>query len=182
MSTSGETTESHMNNIAEDVISNVRYDLVDTGELDETVLRELQSIWKKKMVQAGLINSTLEISSYPSPIHTPVNDLLVSPKREGGNGFFIPQQDGANDEYIVAEPNAHAYNVDENDDEILNEDDDEEEDSIGLDDKDITHLVMCQFDNVKRSKNKWDCRLKSGIMQINGKNILFEKAEGVFNF
>ncbi|ESQ42458.1 hypothetical protein EUTSA_v10015836mg [Eutrema salsugineum] len=63
------------------------------------------------------------------------------------------------------------------DEEILNENDDEE-DAYNVDnDKDIPHLVMCQFDNVKKRKNKWDCRLKAGVMQINGKNIIFSEVE-----
>lgn len=28
---------------------------------------------------------------------------------------------------------------------------------------------------MKRSKNKWDCKFKSGVMKINDKNIIFSK-------
>lgn len=38
------TTEDCMNYVTEDVISEVRYDLVDSGKLEETVLRELQAV------------------------------------------------------------------------------------------------------------------------------------------
>ncbi|CAA7032257.1 unnamed protein product [Microthlaspi erraticum] len=195
------TMEDCMNYITEDVISEVRYDLVDSGKLEETVLRELQATWKRKMKQAGLISSIGECSYAPIPIptHTPlqtpdpnslygnfemngqsnpsmVMDLMASPKREH-EGFFIPQQDGANDGDFKAEANT---SNDEDDEETLNENDDEEEPVE--DDKDIPHLVMCQFDSVKRSKNKWDCKFKSGVMKINDKNIIFSKADGVFNF
>lgn len=99
----------------------------------------------------------------------------MSIKNEG-EGLYIPQQDGASDDI---KPSAFAPHDD--DDESLNEDDDYEEDDIN-DDEDIPHLIMCQFDYVKKRKNKWECKLKAGVMQINEKNILFSETKGDFTF
>ena len=43
-----------------------------------------------------------------------------------------------------------------------------------------THLVLAQFDKVTRAKNKWKCSLKGGVMTLNGKDVLFGKANGEF--
>ncbi|XP_009120417.1 transcription initiation factor IIA subunit 1 [Brassica rapa] len=179
--------------ITNDVISKSRNDLVFTGELDESVLTELHSIWRRKMIQAGVIRGTIETSSppiqNPNPLHGyaqnksgidsdpqfPSTELSMSIKNEG-EGLYIPQQDGASDDI---KPSAFAPHDD--DDESLNEDDDYEEDDIN-DDEDIPHLIMCQFDYVKKRKNKWECKLKAGVMQINEKNILFSETKGDFTF
>ncbi|PVU90745.1 hypothetical protein BB561_004734 [Smittium simulii] len=48
---------------------------------------------------------------------------------------------------------------------------------------DITeHMVLCQYDKVSRTKNKWKCVLKDGIMLVNGRNYLFHKANGDFEW
>ncbi|KAJ7560263.1 hypothetical protein O6H91_04G120800 [Diphasiastrum complanatum] len=60
----------------------------------------------------------------------------------------------------------------------LNEDDDDDDlDDIdqGDDEPKTSHLVLAQFEKVTRSKNKWKCILKDGIMNLNHKDILFVK-------
>ncbi|EOA14499.1 hypothetical protein CARUB_v10027719mg [Capsella rubella] len=164
--------------VIDDVISKARCDLVYSGELDESVLSQIQSKWKTKMIQAGVISGTIETCSAsfnPSPTH----GLMMATKTECDE-FYIPQQDGARD--LVTQPNSCDFNdVDENE-ELLNEDDDDEEDAIDDDDSNIPHMVLCQFDKVKRCKSKWECKFNAGIMQINGKNVLFSEATGDFNF
>jgi hypothetical protein len=59
----------------------------------------------------------------------------------------------------------------------LNEDDDDELDDTDQGDEELktNHLVLAQFDKVTRSKNKWKCTLKDGIMHLNNRDILFVK-------
>ncbi|CAD5335320.1 unnamed protein product [Arabidopsis thaliana] len=179
-------TSSSYNYVIDDVINKSRCDLVYNGELEESVLSQIQSLWKTKMIQAGAMSGTIETSSasipttpvivqttLQTPDAIPLPEKKMSPKKECDGFYYIPQQDGARDEAIV--------DVDENE-EPLNEDDDDEEDDIDDDDMNIQHLVMCQFDKVKRSKNKWECKFNAGVMQINGKNVLFSQATGDFNF
>ncbi|XP_047270091.1 transcription initiation factor IIA large subunit isoform X6 [Capsicum annuum] len=127
------------------------------------------------------------------------------------NGGYIPQQDGAadtiydnvkiyyqgvvNEDYnIVNTPAPHdmqaatpapvPQNDDvDDDDEPLNENDDDELDDVDQgEDLNTAHLVLAQFDKVTRTKSRWKCTLKDGIMHINNKDILFNKANGEFDF
>ncbi|KAH7863426.1 hypothetical protein Vadar_017387 [Vaccinium darrowii] len=72
---------------------------------------------------------------------------------------------------------------DDNDDESLNENDDDDYDDVDQGEKlNTQHLVLAQFDKVMRTKSKWKCTLKDGIMHVNNKDILFNKATGEFDF
>ncbi|CAN1282675.1 Transcription initiation factor IIA large subunit, partial [Linum perenne] len=105
----------------------------------------------------GAVNEDYNIVNTPAP-----NELQAS------TPALVPQNDPDDDE-----------------EEPLNEDDDDEED---LDDDDereelnTQHLVLAQFDKVTRAKSRWKCTLKDGIMHINNKDILFNKANGEFDF
>ncbi|KAJ2780312.1 transcription factor IIA subunit alpha [Coemansia interrupta] len=61
-------------------------------------------------------------------------------------------------------------------------DDTDEEDENDGDGEDTEHIVLCQYDKVTRSKNKWKCVLRDGIMLINGRDYLFQKANGDFEW
>ncbi|KAK0179873.1 hypothetical protein PV327_005584 [Microctonus hyperodae] len=93
---------------------------------------------------------------------------------------------------------------DEDDDEDDNDDDDEDlddkdeeeqddsgareeeplnsEDDVTDDDPtdlfDTDNVVVCQYDKITRSRNKWKFYLKDGIMNLNGKDYVFQKANG----
>ncbi|GAQ83001.1 Transcription initiation factor IIA, alpha/beta subunit [Klebsormidium nitens] len=64
----------------------------------------------------------------------------------------------------------------------LNELDDEEEQKEEEDDEAeaTANIVLAQFEKVTRSKNKWKCTLKEGVIKLNGRDILFNKANGEF--
>ncbi|PKA63222.1 hypothetical protein AXF42_Ash017690 [Apostasia shenzhenica] len=107
----------------------------------------------------------------------------------------------ANEDYNTPTPAEHVYlraptpsigtlkpNKSDADDEEppLNEDDDDDNDSDDFDhgeeEQSTQHLVLAQFDKVTRTKSRWKCTLKDGIMHINNRDILFNKANGEFNF
>jgi len=58
----------------------------------------------------------------------------------------------------------------------LDDKDNEEEDETA------ENLVLCQFDKVTRTKNKWKCVLKDGIMHLKGRDYVFHKANGEFEW
>ncbi|KAF9901560.1 transcription factor IIA subunit alpha [Linnemannia zychae] len=93
-------------------------------------------------------------------------------KRDGlglcGDGFSIGQVDGDDDENNGTE-----------DDTGLGSDLD---DSDGDMDEESDNMVLCQYDKVSRTKSKWKCVLKDGIMLINGRDYLFHKANGDFEW
>ncbi|XP_050238500.1 transcription initiation factor IIA large subunit-like [Mercurialis annua] len=132
-----------------------------------------------------------KISQLDGPIPDPYEDVLSTPN-------MYNYQGGVNEDYNIA--NTPAPNdmqastpavmpqndlLDDDDDEPLNEDDDDDDDLDDVDegeDMNTQHLVLAQFDKVTRTKSRWKCTLKDGIMHINNKDILFNKATGEFDF
>ncbi|KAK9168349.1 hypothetical protein Syun_000489 [Stephania yunnanensis] len=64
---------------------------------------------------------------------------------------------------------------DDDDEPPLNENDDDDLDDVEGEEPNTQHLVLAQFDKVTRTKSRWKCTLKDGIMHINSKDILFTK-------
>jgi len=71
---------------------------------------------------------------------------------------------------------SEAINSELDDSDTENEDEDEEG---GAGETDI---VFCTYDKVARVKNKWKCVLKDGVIHINGKDYLFSKCTGEFEW
>ncbi|GAB0091599.1 transcription initiation factor IIA subunit 1 [Sergentomyia squamirostris] len=59
---------------------------------------------------------------------------------------------------------------------LNSEDDVTDEDASDLFDTD--NVVVCQYDKITRSRNKWKFYLKDGIMNIGGKDYVFQKSNG----
>lgn len=64
-----------------------------------------------------------------------------------------------------------------------------EEDELGSDlddddqgDEETANMVLCQFEKVVRSRNKWKLNLQNGIANINGEDYVFHKAAGDFTW
>ncbi|MED6110344.1 hypothetical protein PIB30_041916 [Stylosanthes scabra] len=113
----------------------------------------------------GVYNEDYNVANTPAPPEVPASTPALVAENEAGN-------DDDNDD---------------DDDEPLNEndDDDDDDDLDDLDqgeDQNTHHLVLAQFDKVTRTKSRWKCTLKDGIMHINDKDILFNKATGEFDF
>ncbi|OMJ22192.1 Transcription initiation factor IIA large subunit [Smittium culicis] len=86
----------------------------------------------------------------------------------------IPQLDG---------DNSSSYHHDNDENEEINSDLDDSDDEEVENGGEITeHMVLCQYDKVSRTKNKWKCVLKDGIMLVNGRNYLFHRANGDFEW
>ncbi|XP_050140909.1 transcription initiation factor IIA large subunit-like isoform X1 [Malus sylvestris] len=134
-------------------------------------------------------SSTLKIPQLDGPIPDPY-DELSTPNIYNYQGAF-------NEDYNVAStPAPHDIPVstpapvvqndvgdDDDDEPPLNENDDDELDDVDQGDElNTAHLVLAQFDKVTRTKSRWKCTLKDGIMHINNKDILFNKATGEFEF
>lgn len=43
---------------------------------------------------------------------------------------------------------------------------------------DTDNVIVCQYDKITRIKNRWKFHLKDGVMNINGRDYLFSKANG----
>uniref|UniRef100_A0A9J7ZAN7 General transcription factor IIA, 1 n=2 Tax=Cyprinus carpio TaxID=7962 RepID=A0A9J7ZAN7_CYPCA len=103
---------------------------------------------------------------------------------------MVLQVDGAGDTSSEEEEEEDEYDEDEDEDkekdggedgqveeEPLNSGDDvsDEEDQELFD---TENVVVCQYDKIHRSKNKWKFHLKDGIMNLNGRDYVFSKAIG----
>ncbi|XP_059158620.1 transcription initiation factor IIA subunit 1-like [Physella acuta] len=77
---------------------------------------------------------------------------------------------------------------DEKEEENEEEEPGEKEDSLNSGDDvseddptelfDTENVVVCQYDKINRNKNKWKFHLKDGIMNLNGRDFVFQKATG----
>jgi len=68
------------------------------------------------------------------------------------------------------------------DDEINSDLDDTDEEDGNAEGEETQNIILCMYDKVTRTKNKWKCQLKDGIMSVNGKDYLFQKGNGDFEF
>ncbi|KAI8324257.1 TFIIA-domain-containing protein [Martensiomyces pterosporus] len=94
----------------------------------------------------------------------------------------IGQVDGASDDDDDDE-GADGVKAENPEDAINSDlDDSDEEDDYEGGGEETEHIVLCQYDKVTRSKNKWKCVLRDGIMLINGRDYLFQKATGDFEW
>ncbi|CAO3608989.1 unnamed protein product [Cunninghamella blakesleeana] len=96
----------------------------------------------------------------------------------------IGQLDGDNDNPTTpANNNNDATKNTGNDDDINSDlDDSDESDDEAKGGEEIEHIILCLYDKVTRTKNKWKCVLKDGIMLVNGRDYLFHRANGDFEW
>lgn len=106
------------------------------------------------------------------------------------------QVDGAVDTSDEDASDISEDNIGDDDDDDLDKEDDEDLDGEGgaeeeplnseddVTDEDASDLfdtdnvVVCQYDKITRSRNKWKFYLKDGIMNISGKDYVFQKSNG----
>ncbi|KAJ2158502.1 transcription factor IIA subunit alpha [Coemansia sp. RSA 552] len=94
----------------------------------------------------------------------------------------IAQVDGASDDEDDGKDEEPAKV--ENPEDAINSDldDTDEDDDDGGGGEETEHIILCQYEKVTRTKNKWKCVLRDGIMLINGRDYLFHKANGDFEW
>lgn len=114
----------------------------------------------------------------------------TEPKPETSSQAAVVQLDGVGDSSSDDDDDVDAADDDEDDedDDVNDEAPGEEEEPLNSDDDvsdadpievfDAENVVVCQFDKINRSKNKWKFHLKDGIMNLNGKDFVFQKATG----
>ncbi|CAK7274316.1 transcription factor IIA subunit alpha [Sporothrix epigloea] len=100
------------------------------------------------------------------------NSVAAQPRR------LAVQVDGADDDEDVKGnilDDEDAINSDLDDPEDDREDEDDEDDAMGP-------IMLCVYDKVQRVKNKWKCTLKDGVLTVNGKEYVFHKATGEYEW
>ncbi|TQV98670.1 hypothetical protein V2A60_007618 [Cordyceps javanica] len=111
-----------------------------------------------------------------------------------GGGLMLPLKEAVNKKRTVSGTRkgkgVAAYDGGDDDDEEDDEDainsdlddpdEDHEEDEV--DDEGLGHIMLCMYDKVQRVKNKWKCTLKDGVLTVNGKEYVFHKATGEYEW
>jgi len=85
-------------------------------------------------------------------------------------------QPASNSASQASREDSEAINSDLDDSDTEGEED-AEEGTVGE-----TDIVFCTYDKVARVKNKWKCTLKDGMIHINGRDYLFAKCTGEFEW
>ncbi|KAK3996863.1 transcription initiation factor IIA large subunit [Cladorrhinum sp. PSN332] len=99
----------------------------------------------------------------------------VSNKKKNANAAGAAQFDGGDDDLKDEELDEDAINSDLDDPDDEKDDDDDDDDAMG-------HMMLCMYDKVQRVKNKWKCTLKDGVLTVNGREYVFHKATGEYEW
>ncbi|KAK9416491.1 putative Transcription factor IIA, alpha/beta subunit [Seiridium unicorne] len=112
-----------------------------------------------------------------------------------GGGLMIPLKRAkkpADVSYHRAQPGSGAGRFDGGDDDAksevdedaINSDLDDTDDNADEDDDDDDggQIMLCMYDKVQRVKNKWKCVLKDGVLSVNGRDYVFHKASGEYEW
>lgn len=106
------------------------------------------------------------------PLKQATKNRHLSSKRGTASG--PAQFDGGDDDEKDEDLDDDAINSDLDDTDDDKDDDDEEDDG--------GHMMLCMYDKVQRVKNKWKCTLKDGVLTVNGKEYVFHKATGEYEW
>ena len=175
-------------NFGEKVIKSVMEDLKDTfaeENVSVEVLEMLQKLWITKLQAAEQV----ELEEPPKPAELGARPKTQKILQVDGPNDSSDSDDEVNDDDIDDEDDD-----DDDDDEDENENEDEDADDGAEDEPlgsgdDISegdpsdlfnteNVVVCQYDKIQRTRNKWKFHLKDGIMNLNGKDYVFQKATG----
>merc|ERR1712096_526098 len=142
--------------------------------------------------EAGLLNTEEEaINEEDGSSETEEKDLPVHVKKVKKLKKNIDQVDGtadsSEDDDDVEEddeddsdsdldPDGNSYDGGVEMDPPGSGDDNSDEEASEL--FDTENVVVCQYDLIKRARNKWKLQLKDGVMNLNGRDFVFQKAHG----
>ncbi|XP_064484283.1 transcription initiation factor IIA subunit 1-like [Ornithodoros turicata] len=146
------------------------------------------------MGQALAGHATPMVVTSGQPVAQAAVPVTAATQQRNVAGNPVIQLDGANDTSDEEEEEDDFQDdddKDDNDDDVADEDNDdagEEEEPLNSDDDvsdeevsenfEIDNVVVCQYDKISRSRNRWKFHLKDGIMNLQGKDYVFQKAVG----
>ncbi|ALC47262.1 TfIIA-L [Drosophila busckii] len=157
----------------------------------------LQENQLTQILTAHLISSIMSLPTTlaSSVLQQHVNAALSNANHQK-NLAIAKQLDGALDSSEEDESEESDDNMDNDDDDDLDKDDDDdaehedaaEEEPLNSEDDvtdedaaevfDTDNVIVCQYDKITRSRNKWKFYLKDGIMNMRGKDYVFQKSNG----
>ncbi|KAK4054263.1 transcription factor IIA subunit alpha [Microbotryomycetes sp. JL201] len=168
--------------IMNDVVENVRTDFDEVG-VEEAVLNELLRIWELKVAQSRVADFSNDAKMgevakrFPPLPHGAQPQQPAASSSGAANGK--PKQELKDDtqdgkKKPSADDDAINSDLDDSDDDLENED----EDGAG----EGGDVIIALYEKVQRVKNKWKVTLKDGLVSVNGKDYLFAKCNGEFEW
>ncbi|KAF7289916.1 Transcriptional factor IIA alpha/beta subunit [Mycena indigotica] len=100
-------------------------------------------------------------------------EVPIGPPRPAHPSVSVPAPSKSN---ISEEVDPEAITSDLDDSDTENEEDKEDANAV------VTDVVFCTYDKVARVKNKWKCVLKDGMIHTGGKDFLFARCTGEFEW
>ncbi|KAL6713818.1 hypothetical protein ACLMJK_008312 [Lecanora helva] len=172
-----------------------------SGEADLTIREQVEQM-NRSMEGGGLM---MPLAEQPKP------RLPKKRKISGGLGGStnasdvaltkvmpkVAQVDGAADEDDDEDDKTHVKDElfggddgedgqdDEDDEDAINSDLDDPDDALPEEEQDEgrpNQIMLCTYDKVARVKNKWKCTLKDGVLTTGGKEYIFHRAQGEFEW
>lgn len=132
---------------------------------------EIDSLIRDKIAAMG---QTMEGGGLMLPLREATNAKKRQRKVKKSASGPISQLDGpGSDEDEELDEDAINSDLDDPDEGLNDEDDDDE--GMG-------HIMLCMYDKVQRVKNKWKCVMKDGVLTVNGKEYVFHKASGEYEW
>lgn len=171
-----------------DVVNEVQSAFEEEG-VPPSVLEMLQKLWIQKLEQRNEASTSSEAA--PKPAKLKKRKIKKIQQLDGPNDSSDSDEE-INDEVDDDDDNDSDDDDDDDDDIDGDEEDQEgegaEDEPLGSGD-DISegdpsdlfnteNVVVCQYDKIQRVRNKWKFHLKDGIMNLNGKDYVFQKATG----
>jgi len=140
---------------------------------------EIDGLIRDKIASMG---QSMEGGGLMLPLHQATNskkrERKVKKKTSSGPG----QHDGPGSD---DEDNKDGVKDEELDEDAINSDLDDPDDGLNDDedeDESMGHIMLCMYDKVQRVKNKWKCVMKDGVLTVNGKEYVFHKASGEYEW
>ncbi|WFD14087.1 transcription factor IIA subunit alpha [Malassezia arunalokei] len=179
--------------IIDDVITNVRQDFEDMG-IEKEVLEELQRSWEAKLV-ATQVAEFDGAAGQPTPrgiydVDARQDGVSVVPpvpaapiKAEQESHQVKPEDEHNASQKRKRDPSDEGKRESDQDDDAHKDeigsdlDDSDDDDGDGSED-----MILCLYDKVQRVKNKWKCVLRDGVASIGGRDYLFSKCNGEFEW
>ncbi|KAF2664023.1 hypothetical protein BT63DRAFT_429558 [Microthyrium microscopicum] len=145
----------------DDIVTSSRASVNDRIAVDGLLKRHLEEQWSQDDSQVFHELTTRATSS----------KSLAKPSASKVSRARPAQLDGPDDE---EDEDAINSDLDDSEDEM----EEQKEDDEGP----LGEMILCTWDKVNRVKNKWKCTLKDGVLATGGKEYLFHKATGEFEW
>ncbi|BGP33046.1 transcription factor IIA subunit alpha [Rhodotorula toruloides] len=184
--------------IITDVTDSIRPEFDQLG-IEEAVLQELVRLWELRLAQSRVADFTSDERMEPVARQFPMVSLQEKEREKkakraeedklrkeakarkklqaASSSSSKPKPSGADDEQDdgLGDEDAINSDLDDDDDDDLALDDEEGEQGGG-------DFVLALYEKVQRVKNKWKVTLKDGLASVNGREFIFAKCQGEFEF